>query len=147
LVSHIKISLYEQLIPISQLGSISTPDAKTIYVQVYDKQYAKEISKAISLDLNLKPQHLGNNIIINLPQVTEERRIEYVTKAKKYSEETKMAIRNHRKIIFAELKHFQKILSRDDFDKQKKLIDEQVRLHNKEVDDFFVSKKKELINF
>jgi ribosome recycling factor len=146
LVAPIMVSAYGQQMPINQLASITTPDAKTINLQVYDKEHTKEITKQISLVLDLNPQHTEQHIIVNLPQLTEERRAQYVKRAKQYSEETKIAIRAHRRNAMNDLNKLKDSISQDDLKKHQKNIEEQISLNITEIDNILKDKTKEIMS-
>ena len=91
--------------PLSQASNINTPDAKTISIQPWDKSMLEIIEKAI-IDANLgfNPVNNGDMIIINVPPLTEERRVQLVKQAKSESENAKVSIRNARRDSNDELK-------------------------------------------
>lgn len=146
LVAPIMVSIYGQRMTINQLASITTPDARTINLQLYDKAYTKEVVKQISIALDLNPQHTEQHIIVNLPQLTEERRIQYVKKAKQYSEETKIAIRAHRKNSINNLNKLKDNTSQDELKRYKKNIEEQIAFNFIEVANMLKDKIKEVMS-
>ena len=84
--------------PINQVASVSTPDARTIFIKPWEKSIIGEIEKAIiNSDLGFNPQNDGENIIINVPQLTEERRVQLAKQAKGVTEDGKVSVRNARK--------------------------------------------------
>lgn len=98
LLDPVVVEVYNSKMPISQVGTVSTPDAKTITVQVWDKELVKKVEKAITeANLGLNPVSDGQLIRINLPTVSEERRKELVRVAHKYAENTRVALRNVRR--------------------------------------------------
>ena len=91
--------------PISQTANINTPDGRTLIIQPWDKSMLPEIEKGIEVaNLGFNPMNNGENIIINVPVLTEERRRELVKQAKNEIEEAKIAIRNARKEANNEIK-------------------------------------------
>ena len=91
--------------PINQVASVSTPDARTIFIKPWEKSIIGEIEKAIiNSDLGFNPQNDGENIIINVPQLTEERRVQLAKQAKGVTEDGKVSVRNARKEANDELK-------------------------------------------
>ncbi len=109
LLAPVIIEVYGSRMPISQVGTISTPDAKTISVQVWDKQMVKTVEKAIAdANLGLNPNSDGQIIRINLPPLSEERRKELVKVAHKYGENSKIALRNIRRDGMDHLKKMEK---------------------------------------
>ncbi len=94
----VMVDYYGSMTPISQVANISTPDARTLSVQPWEKAMIPEIEKAIlNANLGLNPQNNGEMVIINIPPLTEERRRELVKRAKSEGEDAKISIRNARK--------------------------------------------------
>ena len=90
---------------INQVASISTPDARTIFIKPWEKSIIGEIEKSImNSDLGFNPQNDGENIIISVPQLTEERRIQLTKQAKNVTEDGKVRVRNARKEANDELR-------------------------------------------
>ncbi|MBA4536220.1 ribosome recycling factor [Bacillus aquiflavi] len=109
LLDKIFVDYYGAPTPINQLSSISTPEARMLVVQPYDKTVIGEIEKAIlKSDLGLNPTSDGNLIRIVIPALTEERRKELVKVVKKEAEDAKIAIRNIRRDGNEELKKLEK---------------------------------------
>ena len=98
MLSSIKVEYYGILTPLNQISNINTPDSQTISVQPWEKDKLQDIEKAI-IDSNLgfNPMNNGESILINIPPLTEERRIELVKLAKSEVENAKVSIRNSRK--------------------------------------------------
>lgn len=98
LLEPIKIEVYGNVMPISQLASITVSDARTLMIQVWDKGLVPNVEKAIiNSKLGLTPNTEGQVIRLFIPNLTEERRKELVKKAHAYGEQTKIAIRNIRR--------------------------------------------------
>ena len=109
LLDPVIVEVYGGKIPISQVGTVSTPDAKTITVQVWDKAMVKTVEKAIAdANLGVNPSSDGQLIRMNLPPLSEERRKELVKVAHKYGENTKIALRNVRRDGMDKLKQMEK---------------------------------------
>lgn len=103
----LRVEYYGNPTPVSQVASVSTPDARTIFIKPWEKAMVGEIEKAIiNSDLGLNPQNDGENIILNIPQLTEERRGQLAKQAKAATEDGKISIRNARKEANDELKNF-----------------------------------------
>lgn len=95
--------------PLNQIASVSVPEAQVLVIKPYDKSILGEVQKAIQLaDLNLVPQNDGTVIRISFPQLTEERRKEFVKDAKSDTEKGKISIRNIRRDIIDQLKKLEK---------------------------------------
>ena len=98
MLDDIMVDYYGSATPLSQVGSVNTPDARTIVVQPWEKSLLPAIEKAIKeANLGVNPQNDGIIIRINVPPLTEERRRDLVKKAKGEAENGKVAIRNIRK--------------------------------------------------
>jgi ribosome recycling factor len=98
LVEDVHVDYYQMPTPLNQLASISIPDSRTILIQPWDKSSIGNVEKAImKSELGLNPINDGKTIRINIPPLTEERRKELAKVAKKYTEDTKVAIRNIRR--------------------------------------------------
>ena len=98
LVEHIKVDSYGTMMPLNQVASINTPDARTIAIQPWDKNLVGAIEKAIQAsDLGLTPNVAGQMIRLPLPPLTEERRKEIIKVAKQDAEHARVAIRGVRR--------------------------------------------------
>ena len=117
LLDKISVEYYGTLTPLNQMANISTPDARSLLIQPWDKGIMNEIEKAImKSDLGLSPTNDGIVIRLNIPMLTEERRKDLTKVVKKIGEESKVAIRNIRRDINDELKKMEKdkLVSEDD---------------------------------
>ena len=140
------VEAYGSLTPISQVGTVSVPDARTLSVSVWDKSVAKSVEKALrESDLGLNPVSDGNLIRIPIPPLSEERRKELVKVAGKYAEQNKVALRNIRRDALDEVKKLKKdnLISEDEEKRAEneiqKLTDDAV----KKVDELQSQKEKE----
>lgn len=105
MLSNIMVDYYGSQTPLSQVANVNTPDARTISIQPWEKQMLQEIEKAIMIaNIGFNPMNNGENIIINVPPLTEERRRELVKQAKAEAEHAKIGIRNARKDANNEVK-------------------------------------------
>jgi len=105
MLTNVFVDYYGTSTPISQTANINTPDGRTLVIQPWDKSMLPEIEKGIEVaNLGFNPMNNGENIIINVPVLTEERRRELVKQAKSEVEEAKIAIRNARKDANNEVK-------------------------------------------
>src|SRR5690606_39301205 len=94
----ISIDYYGTMTPLSQVGNINTPDARTLVVQPWEKGTLQAIEKAIvDANIGLTPQNDGNVIRLNIPPLTEERRRDLVKKVKEEAEIGRAHVRNIRK--------------------------------------------------
>jgi ribosome recycling factor len=98
LVEDIKVEYYGAQTPISQLASISIPDARQILISPWDKTSIKSVEKAIQTSpLGINPQVDGDNIRLTIPELTGERRVELSKLVKKHAEDARVAVRNLRR--------------------------------------------------
>jgi ribosome recycling factor len=148
LLDSVKVEAYGNYVPINQVGNISTPEARLIVVQVWDKDLARVVDKAIrESDLGLNPSTDGNTIRVPLPDLTEERRKELVKTANRYCEEAKIAIRNIRRDANDALKKSEKNKEisedqlKDFMEKVQKLTDALI----KEADSILEVKSKDIM--
>lgn len=148
LLDPVTVDAYGNRVQISQVATISTPDAKTITVQVWDKTMVKAIEKAIvDANLGLSPASDGQLVRMNIPPLTEERRKELVKLAHKYGENTKVSLRNIRRDANEELKKIEKNneISKDEHhhlsDEIQKLTDE----FSNKVDSYIKKKEQEIL--
>src|SRR6202044_1052480 len=109
LLDPVKVEAYGNTVPINQVGTISTPEARMITVQVWDKGLAKAVDKAIrDAGLGLNPQMDGQLLRIPLPELNEERRKELSKLASKYAEAARVAVRKARRDGMELLKKLEK---------------------------------------
>jgi ribosome recycling factor len=100
------VDYYGSQTPLSQVSNINTPDARTISVQPWEKSLLQEIETAIMhANLGFNPMNNGEMVIINVPPLTEERRIELVKQASAETEEAKISIRSARQEANKEIKN------------------------------------------
>ena len=91
----IKVDVYGSKMPINQIGNITTPEPRLINIDIWDQGNVSAVEKAIrESDLGINPSIEGTLIRLPLPQLTEERKLEYIKLAKKIGEASKVAIRN-----------------------------------------------------
>ncbi|MDA9728146.1 ribosome recycling factor [Candidatus Pelagibacter sp.] len=144
----IKVDVYGQLMPINQLGSITTPEPRTINIQVWDINNVNLIDSSIKKsELGLNPQIDGQLIRLPVPDLSEERRNEMKKIVKSMGEKCKVSIRNIRRDANDELKKSlkNKEISEDDLTKKEKIIQEITDNNIKSIDEKVISKEKELM--
>ena len=139
------VDYYGTKTPINQVANINTPDGKTLIIQPWDKSILEEVEKGIELaNLGFNPMNNGENIIINVPVLTEERRIELVKQAKIEIEDAKIAIRNARKDANNQIKNNEDFS--DDVKKNAEIdIQELTDSHTDKLDKIFEIKKNEIM--
>ena len=148
LLDGIMVEAYGSMTPLSQVGTISVPDARTLSISVWDRGLAKAVEKAImESDLGLNPASDGQLIRIPIPPLSEERRKELTKVAGKYAENNKVAVRNLRREALDEIKKLKKdnAISEDDekrFEGEiQKLTDEAV----KKIEELLAQKEKDIL--
>ncbi len=143
----VKAECYGALTPIEQLANISTPDARQIVVQPWDKNTLNDIEKAIlNANLGFNPQNDGELIRINVPALTEERRKELVKTAKATSEDAKVTIRNIRRSANDMAKDLKdEGVSEDMISNLEIDIQELTDKYVKQADEVFDAKEKEIV--
>ena len=148
LVDNVSVDYYGTPTPINQLASVSIPDSRTISIQPWDKGAFPLIEKALQQsDLGLNPVNDGIVLRISIPPLTEERRKDLVKIAKKYTEDSKIAIRNVRRDMNDTLKKLEKDKDISE-DEQRKAQDEVQKLTDdtvKKCDAACVEKEKEIL--
>ena len=144
----IKVEVYGQNMSINQLATISTPDARSLNVQVWDLNNVTLIDSAIKKsDLGLNPQVDGQLIRLPVPDLSEERRNEIKKMIKVMGEKCKVSIRNIRREANDELKKLlkNKDISEDEEKKFEKLVQTSTDNHVKKIDEKVESKEKEIM--
>lgn len=144
----ITVDYYGTPTPINQVGTISSPDPRSLMIQPWDKSILKEIEKAIqSSDLGINPQNDGQVIRLAFPQLTEERRKELTKQVRKYAENGKVAVRNIRRDAMDKLKAAEKQneLTEDDRKLGEKDLQDLTDKICKKIDELCDKKEKELM--
>ena len=140
----ISVEYYGNNTPLNQVASVSTPNAQTLSIQPWEKDLLDEIEKSIiSSNLGLNPVNNGESLLINIPPLTEERRIELTKLAKSESESAKVSIRNSRKDANNKIKNLEisdDLKSNLEVDNQD-LTDKYI----KKVDEMFSAKEKDIL--
>ena len=144
----VKVDVYGQKMPINQIGTITTPEPRTINIQVWDLNNVPLIDSAIKKsELGLNPQIDGQLIRLPIPDLSEERRNEMKKMIKTMGEKCKVSIRNIRREANDELKNSlkKKEISEDDEKKFEKEVQISTDDHIKIIDEKVVSKEKEIM--
>ena len=144
----IKVDVYGQKMPINQLGSITTPEPRTINIQVWDLNNVTLIDSAIKKsELGLNPQIDGQLIRLPIPDLSEERRNEIRKMIKSMGEKCKVSIRNIRREANDELKILLKTkdIGEDEEKKFEKIVQNYTDNHIKKIDEKVETKEKEIM--
>jgi len=142
------VDYYGAMTPVNQLASITIPEARMIIISPYDKGSMAAIEKALrESDLGVNPSNDGDLIRISLPQLTEERRKEYIKVAKNKAEDARVSIRNIRRHAKDSLDKMQKDgeAGEDDVRRAEKHLDEVTHKHVEHVDEILKHKEAELL--
>ena len=141
------VDYYGTSTPLNQVASINTPDAKSITIKPYDKSLVPEIEKCIKIsDLGLMPQNDGELVRLNIPALSEERRVQLVKQAKHEAEIGRVSVRNIRKDTNEHLKKLIKEHVAEDEVKRaegevQKMTDEFI----KKIDEMLEKKEKDIL--
>ena len=144
----IVVEAYGSMMPINQVGSVSAQDPKLLIVQVWDKETVKPVEKAINnSDLGVNASSEGQLVRVPIPPLSEERRKDLVKLASKYSEQTKVAIRNIRRDGMEEVKKLEKAkeISEDDMRKASDDIQKITDDFTKKIDAALSEREKEIM--
>jgi ribosome recycling factor len=143
----LNVDYYGNSTPVHQVASITTPDARTLIIKPWEKAMIGEIEKAIvNSDLGLNPQNDGEIVRINIPALTEERRIILVKQAKAAAENGKVSIRNIRKDTNEQLKKLLKEGASEDLIKDAEAnVQKHTDEHVKKIDGIFEVKEKDIM--
>ncbi len=143
----IRVEYYGSMVPLSNVATVTTPDAKTILVQPWEKAMLRVVEKAIQdSDVGITPENNGEMIRLGIPPLTEERRKQLVKQTKQEAEEAKISIRNARREGIDEVKKAVKEglpedMGKDGENELQKLHD----LYIRKVDEKFAGKEKEIL--
>jgi len=144
MLNGIMVDYYGTPTPINSIANITVPEARQLFIKPFDRSAVKNIEKAINeSNLGIAPSNNGEMVILTIPELTEERRREYVKQAKTLGEEAKVALRNIRqedndKIKKAELPEDEEKLYLED-------VQELINKYNKIVDEKVKEKEQELM--
>ena len=144
----VKVEYYGQMSPLSNVATITTPDARTIQIQPWEKKMLSDIERAlINSSIGLAPNNNGECIRLMIPPLTEERRKELTKQVKKYAEDAKVAMRNVRRDGMDYVKKLKKNgeITEDDQKKAEKDLQDLLDKNIKKVDAATAAKEKELM--
>ena len=141
------VEYYSNPTPINQVATVNTPDARTLAIKPWEKSMITEIEKAIiNSDLGLNPQNDGEMIRLNIPPLTEERRIALVKQAKNEAEHGRVSVRNVRKEANDHIKKLLKEhVSEDEVKKAESKIQELTDEFVKKIDELLAKKEEEIM--
>ncbi|MEN9422419.1 MAG: hypothetical protein RIT34_757 [Bacteroidota bacterium] len=143
----VMVEYYGSMTPLQQVANVNTTDARTIIVQPWEKQMLNDIARGIiNSNLGLNPQNNGEQLIISVPPLTEERRRDLVKKAKAEAEQAKVGIRNNRKDALDMIKDLKNDgLSEDAVKVAEEEVQKITNSYIKKVDDLIELKEKDIM--
>jgi ribosome recycling factor len=147
MLSGVMVEYYEVMTPIQQVANTSVMDARTLVVQPWEKSALNEIAKGIiDANLGLNPQNNGEQLIISVPPLTEERRKDLVKRAKAEAETAKIGLRNNRKDALDLIKDLKSDgLSEDMMNDAENEIQSITNDYSSKIDDFLQTKEKDIM--
>lgn len=148
-LNRISVDYYSTPTPIQQVGSVASPDPRSLVITPWDGSLLRPIEKAIlESDLGINPQNDGKCIRLSFPQLTEERRKELVKQIHKYAENGKVAVRNIRRDAMDKFKKMQKAseITEDELKLAEKDMQKITDDNCKELDKILETKEKELMS-
>ncbi|SHJ75021.1 ribosome recycling factor [Maribacter aquivivus] len=144
MLSAVMVDYYGSQTPLSQVANVNTPDGRTISVQPWEKNMLQEIEKAImNANLGFNPMNNGDMIIINVPPLTEERRIQLTKQAKAEAEHAKVGVRSARQDANKEIKDLD--ISEDLQKNATADVQDLTDVFTKKIEDFLVKKEAEIM--
>ena len=148
LLEPIKVEAYGSLMPMNQVGTISSPDPRMLVVTVWDKGLVKSVEKAIrESGINLNPSTDGQTVRVPIPPLSNERRQELAKLAAKYAEDAKVAVRNIRRDAMNFVKQLEKNdeISEDEMHKLSDSVQELTDEFAKKIDALSAAKQKDIM--
>lgn len=146
MLNGIQVNYYGAMSPVSSLANITVPEARQLMIKPFDKSALKEIERSINeANLGITPINNGEVIILTIPELTEERRRDYVKQAKTICEETRVALRNIRQDANNEIKRSE--MPEDEEKVELEMVQDLVNQYNKMIDERLKVKENELMSF
>ncbi len=149
LVDSLRVDYYGSPTPLKQLANVSVPEPQQILIRPFDAGTVDAICKAIQAsNLGLSPNNEGRMIRLNIPPLSTERRRQMVTRLKELAEESRVAIRNIRRDAnkHADAAQKDKVLTEDDRDRTKELVQELTRKYEGRVNDLASAREKDIMD-
>ncbi len=145
MLGSVMVDYYGSQTPLSQVANVNTPDGRTITVQPWEKNMLQEIERGIMYaNLGFNPMNNGDTIIINVPPLTEERRINLAKQAKAETEDAKVGVRNARKEANNDIKKLDD--ASEDLQKNAEMdIQKMTDTYVMKIDSIFDIKEKEIM--
>ena len=148
ILNKVQVEYYGAMSPLTQIASVSVPEARLIVIQPWDKSLLSQIVRAIEMaEIGINPMNDGQVIRLNFPELTEERRKDLVKEVKKLSEESKVAIRNVRRdemdLVKAQLKNSE--ISEDEAKSDEAKIQKKTDDYVAKIDEITSKKEKDIM--
>ena len=148
ILNKVQVEYYGAMSPLTQIASVSVPEARLIVIQPWDKSLLSQIVRAIEMaEIGINPMNDGQVIRLNFPELTEERRKDLVKEVKKLSEESKVAIRNVRRdemdLVKAQLKNSE--ISEDEAKSDEAKIQKKTDDYVAKMDEITAKKEKDIM--
>ena len=147
MIDQITVDAYGSKMPIEQIGTISVPEPRTISIQVWDKGLVVSVEKSIQeAGLGLNPQTDGQLVRIPIPELNEERRQELIKIAGKYAEQSRISIRNIRRVGMDSIKYLEKNskIGKDESISLSSNVQDLTDEHIKKIDEILANKEQEI---
>lgn len=145
ILDKVEVEYYGVPTPLIQLATISVPEARKLVIKPFDRNSINAIEKGIfEANIGLTPNNNGETIMLVIPELTEERRKEYVKEAKTLAEEAKIALRNIRQDANSDIKKLE--IPEDDQKRAQEDVQELINKYNKIVDEKLKVKEEELMS-
>ncbi|RRD59902.1 ribosome recycling factor [Leucobacter sp. OH1287] len=147
LLQNIMVEYYGTPTPLPQLASVQNQDARSLLVTPYDKSALQDIEKAIrdNQALGVNPTNDGNVVRVNLPELTEERRKDYVKLVKTRAEDGRVAVRNARRKAKDDLEALKSEVGEDEVGRAEKELEALTKTHIDQIDKALAGKEAELL--
>ena len=148
ILNKVQVEYYGAMSPLTQIASVSVPEARLIVIQPWDKSLLSQIVRAIEMaEIGINPMNDGQVIRLNFPELTEERRKDLVKEVKKLSEESKVAIRNVRRdemdLVKAQLKNSE--ISEDEAKSDEAKIQKKTDDYVAKIEEITAKKEKDIM--
>jgi ribosome recycling factor len=148
LIEHLKVDYYGSEVPLQQVASIAVEEGRTLVVSPWEKSVVQAIEKAIhKSDLGLNPSTAGTVIRISMPPLTEERRRDLTKVVRHDAENARVAVRNVRRDVMADIKEMlkEKLVSQDDERRAETEVQKLTDKHVADIDHALAGKEKEIM--
>ena len=144
ILNGIMVEYYGSMTPLNSVANITVPEARSLFIKPFDRSVLKSIEKAINeANIGISPSNNGEMIILTIPELTEEKRRDYVKQAKSIGEEAKVALRNIRQDENETIKKEE--LPEDEEKLYLEDVQESINKYNKIVDEKIKAKEEELM--